>query len=83
MARAQFGPGPNATATAHACDQPCETYAEALPGCERLAIPALADAPGGDCPCRHALELAIWSEKSKVAPDVVQRMEPLIGRYFS
>ncbi|MCP4590963.1 MAG: S-methyl-5'-thioadenosine phosphorylase [bacterium] len=44
-------------------------------------LPALA--AGGTCDCHQALELAIWSDKTKVAPDVVQRLEPLVGRYFT
>jgi 5'-methylthioadenosine phosphorylase len=34
------------------------------------------------CPARHALELAIWSDKARVAPDEVERLAPLWGRYF-
>jgi 5'-methylthioadenosine phosphorylase len=49
----------------------------------KAAIPALADAQGEACPCHRALELAIWSDKSKVAPEVVERLAPLVGRYFA
>ena len=35
------------------------------------------------CACHDALELGIWSDKSAVAPDVVERLKPLIGRYFT
>jgi len=34
------------------------------------------------CPALHALELAIWSDKSRVAPEEIQRLAPLWGRYF-
>jgi len=49
----------------------------------RAAVAALADMRGETCPCHQALELAIWSDKSKVAPEVVERLDPLIGRYFA
>ena len=35
------------------------------------------------CPALHALELAIWSDKSRIAPEEVERLAPLWGRYFS
>jgi 5'-methylthioadenosine phosphorylase len=34
------------------------------------------------CPALHALELAVWSDKLRIAPDEVQRLGPLWGRYF-
>jgi 5'-methylthioadenosine phosphorylase len=33
-------------------------------------------------PAHSALELGIWSEKSKIPPEEVQRLAPLWGRYF-
>ncbi len=47
------------------------------------AIHRLAGEELPPCPCGRALELAIWSDKKKVDGDVVHRLEPLIGRYFS
>jgi 5'-methylthioadenosine phosphorylase len=35
-----------------------------------------------NCPSSRALELAIWSEKSAVAPEEVERLRPLWGKYF-
>ncbi len=35
-----------------------------------------------DSPARHALELAIWSEKPAVSPEEVQRLAPLWIKYF-
>lgn len=35
------------------------------------------------CPARQALKLAIWSDKSKIAPQEIQRLAPLWGRYFA
>lgn len=39
---------------------------------------------GADVPCRchDALKLAIWSDKSKIAPETRAKLEPLIGRYL-
>jgi 5'-methylthioadenosine phosphorylase len=34
-------------------------------------------------PAHDALRLAIWSEKTSVAPNEIQRLSPLWGRYFS
>ena len=48
----------------------------------KAAIPALASR-GGACSCQRALELAIWSDKSKVSPEEVERLAPLVGRYFT
>ncbi len=35
------------------------------------------------CQCREALRLAIWSDKTRIAPDVRERLTPLIGRYLA
>ena len=34
------------------------------------------------CPARHALELGIWSDKSRIEPEEVERLRPLWGKYF-
>jgi len=34
------------------------------------------------CPARSALELAIWSDKSRVPAAEIERLAPLWGRYF-
>jgi 5'-methylthioadenosine phosphorylase len=34
------------------------------------------------CPARDALELAIWTDKSKIGAEEIQRLSPLWGRYF-
>ena len=47
------------------------------------AIKRLAAEPPAPCPCRNALELAIWSDKNRVGSQVVQRLKPLVGRYFA
>lgn len=33
-------------------------------------------------PAQNALQLAIWSDKSKIAPAEIERLRPLWGRYF-
>ncbi len=48
----------------------------------RSAITALAAKLDDPCPCREALQLAIWSDKKQVQPVDVERLRPLIGRYF-
>jgi 5'-methylthioadenosine phosphorylase len=35
------------------------------------------------CPARDALKLAIWTNKSRIAAEEIQRLSPLWGRYFS
>lgn len=36
-----------------------------------------------DCPCRNSLELAIWTDRSRIAPAEVRQLEPIVGRYFN
>lgn len=45
-------------------------------------VASLAAKPVTDCPAFNALELAIWSDKSRVPSRVVERLRPLIGRYM-
>jgi 5'-methylthioadenosine phosphorylase len=46
----------------------------------RRALPAAAAA--GDCSCRSALALAIWSDRARIPPDVRRKLQPLLGRYL-
>ncbi len=46
------------------------------------AVARLAKGDVADCACRHALEPAIWSDKSKVADEKVKRLSLLVGKYF-
>jgi hypothetical protein len=48
----------------------------------KAAVKHLGKNPPADCPCRHALELAIWSNKSLVDCAAVERLKPLVGKYF-
>ncbi len=35
-----------------------------------------------DCPALHALELGVWSDKSRIDRDEVEKLRPLWGKYF-
>ncbi len=48
----------------------------------RAAVPALAARLDAPCACREALKLAIWSDKARVDRTVVERLRPIVGRYF-
>jgi 5'-methylthioadenosine phosphorylase len=47
----------------------------------RRAIP-LVGATEKPCACQSALSLAIWSDRSRLAPDVRERLKPILGRYL-
>lgn len=49
----------------------------------KAAIPAVARDLDQPCPCRESLKLGIWSDKSRVDRAVVDRLEPIVGKYFS
>ncbi|MFQ5490509.1 MAG: S-methyl-5'-thioadenosine phosphorylase [Phycisphaerae bacterium] len=49
----------------------------------QATVGSLAADPITDCAAFSALELAIWSDKSRVPKRVVDRLKPLLGRYFS
>lgn len=36
-----------------------------------------------DWPCHHALENAIMTDRSKIPVDVLDKLQPLVGRYFN
>jgi 5'-methylthioadenosine phosphorylase len=42
-------------------------------------VAALAEKP---CPCQSALALGIWSDRTKLSPEVRQRLRPLLGKYL-
>lgn len=50
----------------------------------RRAIARIASDPSRlkECPAREALKLAIWSDRSKIAKDEVERLAPLWINYF-
>ena len=43
----------------------------------------LIDGHTEKCTCNDALRLAIWSDKKSVDPDVLRKLEPLIGRHLA
>lgn len=47
----------------------------------RRAVPLVA-AVDKPCPCQSSLALAIWSDRSRLAPDVEERLRPILGRYL-
>lgn len=49
----------------------------------RAAIESIARKPLPPCPCQTALELAIWSDRSKIDPVAVKRYGPLLSRHYS
>lgn len=48
----------------------------------RVAVPLVAQRLGGECACQRSLELGIWSDKRRVPAATVERLAPLVGRYF-
>ncbi len=48
----------------------------------RAAIAAFAVRPPGPSPAHTALDLAIWSDRAKITPQVVQRYGVLLARQF-
>ncbi len=48
----------------------------------RAALPAVHGLRDSQCPCRSALALAIWSDKSRIPAAERERLAPLIGRYL-
>jgi 5'-methylthioadenosine phosphorylase len=48
----------------------------------RAAIARMGREAPADCPCQHVLELAIWSDKAKVDRAAVNRLGPIVGKYF-
>ncbi|HEX9291665.1 MAG TPA: S-methyl-5'-thioadenosine phosphorylase [Anaeromyxobacteraceae bacterium] len=47
----------------------------------RRTIPVIA-AIEKPCACQSALALAIWSDPSRIAPEVKERLRPLLGKYL-
>ena len=51
-------------------------------GLLRAAVAALAEKPLGQSAAHSALELAIWSDRAKIAPAIAKKYGPLLGRYL-
>ena len=47
----------------------------------RRALPLVS--AQGDCGCRSALKLGIWSERAKIPAEVRERLAPLLGKYLT
>jgi len=48
----------------------------------KTAIQWLADNPPKPCACQSALELAIWTDRAKIPAGLVQKLQPLVGKYL-
>ena len=48
----------------------------------QAAVRSLAGDPPGDCPCRHALARAIWSDRGKLLAQDWERVSLLVERYL-
>jgi 5'-methylthioadenosine phosphorylase len=48
----------------------------------RAAVAALAAGPLPSSPAHSALELAIWSDRAKIAPEAARKYGPLLARYI-
>ncbi|MGE0480848.1 MAG: S-methyl-5'-thioadenosine phosphorylase [Phycisphaerae bacterium] len=49
----------------------------------RATIATFAERPADSCACHQALELGIWSDRSKVAPYVARRYGKLLEKYIA
>lgn len=52
-------------------------------GLIRAALPLIAAQAQQPCACQSALELAIWSEPTRISSEVRRRLGPLIGKYLA
>ncbi len=48
----------------------------------KAVLRTLAVSDDHDCPCRHALELGIWSERDRIPAATIQRLGILVARHF-
>jgi 5'-methylthioadenosine phosphorylase len=49
----------------------------------KRAVPKIAAAARQDCPCRSALAKAIWTDRKTIDPKVIEKLRPLVGKYFA
>jgi 5'-methylthioadenosine phosphorylase len=49
----------------------------------RAAIEVFAADPPLSCECQSALELAIWSDREAITPEIVRNYGPLLRKYFA
>ena len=48
----------------------------------RATVESMSSDPPGPSPAHDALQLAIWSDRQRVARGVVDKLRPILGRYF-
>ena len=48
----------------------------------RRAVTALAAAAPKPCACQSALDLAIWTDRARIAPETVRRLQSILGRHL-
>jgi 5'-methylthioadenosine phosphorylase len=48
----------------------------------RRTIPKIAELGDKPCACQSALSLAIWSDKARIAPEVKERLRPILAKYL-
>jgi 5'-methylthioadenosine phosphorylase len=48
----------------------------------RRAVKHVAELADKPCPCQSALALAIWSDRSRISPEVRQKLQPILGKYL-
>jgi 5'-methylthioadenosine phosphorylase len=48
----------------------------------RRTIPTMSALAEKPCPCQSALALGIWTERSRISPDVREKLRPLTGKYL-
>jgi 5'-methylthioadenosine phosphorylase len=48
----------------------------------RRAVPKIAAADQPDCPCRHALAKAIWTDRRFIGPKAAAMLAPLVDKYL-
>jgi 5'-methylthioadenosine phosphorylase len=49
----------------------------------KRAVPRIAAAAQQDCPCRSALAKAIWTNRKAIDPKAIEKLRPLVGKYFA
>jgi len=48
----------------------------------RRSVPRIARHARPDCPCRAALAKAIWTDRKAIPREAVDRLRPIVGKYF-
>jgi len=48
----------------------------------RAAVPCIAEAAATPCPCQSALAMAIWSDRKRINPAAIEKLGPIVEKYF-